>query len=298
LNQPDRDFKNDSFYQDYNSDALWLAYFVIFIKIFIMRYILLFSIIYLVCTGCNKKPAASFALYNTELEAQSEVLFTNTSENAGSYSWDFGDGNSSTDESPTHIYSKEGTYIVELTAYATKNKKFHKFSKKIIIGPKVYFSSFTLNGTIYDFFTNDGDSQVSYVSYYTSGSQADYVCTLGGANYVNIVPPSLVYSTSGEPTGTQFYNFLNLGNYDYSFGANPLREGFDLTFSINGDIWQSNTYQQSNAAFNIMQIDNFVVDQVLKKNVVATFNCTVWNQFGDSAIISNGTVSCGFINDF
>ena len=34
-----------------------------------------------------------------------EVTFTNFSSNATSYSWDFGDGNSSTDESPTHTYT-------------------------------------------------------------------------------------------------------------------------------------------------------------------------------------------------
>ena len=45
-----------------------------------------------------------------------EVAFSNFSQNATSYSWNFGDGNSSTEQSPTHTYSEGGDYTVELTA--------------------------------------------------------------------------------------------------------------------------------------------------------------------------------------
>lgn len=42
------------------------------------------------------------------------ILFTNTSVGGDSYAWDFGDGNTSTDENPTHTYETEGDYDVSL----------------------------------------------------------------------------------------------------------------------------------------------------------------------------------------
>ncbi len=45
-----------------------------------------------------------------------KVTFINQSSFANSYSWTFGDGTSSTEESPSHAYSNEGIYTVCLTA--------------------------------------------------------------------------------------------------------------------------------------------------------------------------------------
>ncbi len=54
----------------------------------------------------------SFGTNVTSLTA----TFNNTSTNAISYFWDFGDGNISTDENPIHDYAANGTYVVTLTA--------------------------------------------------------------------------------------------------------------------------------------------------------------------------------------
>jgi PKD repeat protein len=57
-------------------------------------------------------PEVSFSAVNN----LTSVVFTNTSEDADSFSWDFGDGNSSIEENPTHVYDAEGSYTVILTA--------------------------------------------------------------------------------------------------------------------------------------------------------------------------------------
>ena len=55
------------------------------------------------------------ASFNSAVNAGTAV-FTNTSQNATSYTWDFGDGNSSTLENPVNEYLEDGTYIVSLIA--------------------------------------------------------------------------------------------------------------------------------------------------------------------------------------
>ncbi len=45
-----------------------------------------------------------------------EVSFTSFSVNSETHAWNFGDGNTSDEENPTHIYTAEGNYTVQLTA--------------------------------------------------------------------------------------------------------------------------------------------------------------------------------------
>ena len=49
------------------------------------------------------------------------VVFNNLSSNFESVLWDFGDGTTSTDENPLHIYSNSGNYTVSLTVYTNSN---------------------------------------------------------------------------------------------------------------------------------------------------------------------------------
>ncbi len=50
---------------------------------------------------------------------QTTVSFTNTSQNGVSYSWNFGDGNNSTEQNPIHTYANPGTYNVTLSVTNT-----------------------------------------------------------------------------------------------------------------------------------------------------------------------------------
>ncbi len=50
-----------------------------------------------------------------------DILFDNSSTNAESYEWLFGDGYNTTLTNPTHTYGNAGTYLVQLIAYSDPN---------------------------------------------------------------------------------------------------------------------------------------------------------------------------------
>ncbi|MEM1119056.1 MAG: PKD domain-containing protein [Bacteroidota bacterium] len=66
-------------------------------------------------------PSPGFDVAQSE-ENYLEYSFTNTSINAESYEWDFGDGNMSTEVSPTHTYADANTYTVTLTTTGASNQ--------------------------------------------------------------------------------------------------------------------------------------------------------------------------------
>ena len=77
----------------------------------------------LVIASCRQDPdpgpsASVIASFQFEISETNwaEVNFTNYSVNATSHAWDFGDGNTSTETSPTHEYAEGGEYQVTLTA--------------------------------------------------------------------------------------------------------------------------------------------------------------------------------------
>ncbi len=61
-------------------------------------------------------PVADFFADVTSGDAPLSVMFTDLSTNATSWAWDFGDGNTSSEQSPVHVYTADGIYTVSLTA--------------------------------------------------------------------------------------------------------------------------------------------------------------------------------------
>lgn len=68
----------------------------------------------------NEAPTATF----TSTQDQRRVTFSGSgTDNDGSiagYQWDFGDGTTSTEQNPTHVYTTDGAFTVKLTVYDNK----------------------------------------------------------------------------------------------------------------------------------------------------------------------------------
>lgn len=102
----------------------------------IMQVTVFFTVISLVFVSCKKDPVATdpIASFQYEISADNylEVAFTNYSQNSISYSWDFGDSQTSVEENPTHTYDAAGTYTVALTA-SNEDGTSHVYSEDITI---------------------------------------------------------------------------------------------------------------------------------------------------------------------
>ena len=61
-------------------------------------------------------PAADFSADRVEVRPDMEIKFFDESQGeVTSWKWDFGDGSTSTEKNPIHVYAKNGQYSVTLT---------------------------------------------------------------------------------------------------------------------------------------------------------------------------------------
>ena len=84
--------------------------------------------------SCVKQPEATFTASKTTPITGEEISFTNSSTDAVSYSWDFGDSKTSTEKNPKHTYDKFGTYTVKFIANSKKDKKSDEATTTITVG--------------------------------------------------------------------------------------------------------------------------------------------------------------------
>lgn len=115
------------------------------------------------------------------------VAFNNTSANATSYSWNFGDASSSTQINPTHTYSASGNYTVTLTV--TDNNGCTATSTRSFTFPPLPAASFTYQPDLCSrlvTFTN------------TSSNAINYSWDFGDAATSNLINPAHTYSANGN----------------------------------------------------------------------------------------------------
>lgn len=80
-----------------------------------MRKLILLITSVIVVASCSR-PIARFSVEEKDKIAPVTISFSNQSENADTFHWDFGDGNTSTEAEPNHRYLLSGNYIVKLKA--------------------------------------------------------------------------------------------------------------------------------------------------------------------------------------
>lgn len=160
--------------------------------------IVLMALLVAFFSGCKpnepeeETPIALFSYSQNELK----VTFTNTSQNAQSYVWTFGDGQISKEKNPVHTYAKAGTYNVQLTA--TNITKSNTYSQNVTIsqaevtptakfsytknGLTVTFSNSSTNAQSYKWEFGDGQTSTANNPSHTYSNYGTYNVTLTAIN--------------------------------------------------------------------------------------------------------------------
>lgn len=178
--------------------------------------------------GINVKYAAEGTLYARYSydKFQNRVKFTNqSSDEATSYEWDFGDGTKSNEVSPLHVFATSGTYKVKLIV--SNSNGAANYEQNVLINDE---SSWTANG---NFYLGSGNSTVRYFS-----SLDELLAMLGhsridGDIIVNVESGKHFSSGLSSEQVNSLQNILNVlkdRNYTWIFQKNETQNNPVVSF--------------------------------------------------------------------
>lgn len=126
-------------------------------------------------------PKAEFSVMKTCQGDQ--TLFVNKSLNAGSYNWQFGDGNNSGNNNPSHQYAGAGTYKVVLTANNAQCS--NQFTMDVVVNP--------LPSADFNFSTSG--KEVTFTSVNKTNVKA-YDWNFGDGTFGDVADPKHLYNNA------------------------------------------------------------------------------------------------------
>jgi FOG: PKD repeat len=149
----------------------------------------------------NRGPSADFSFTPSSPLTQSTVEFTDESGDpdgsVDSYSWDFGDGSTSSSQNPSHSYSDDGTYTVSLTVTDNDGAVSNTVTKDVTVGNRGPSAGFSFTPS-----NPDTDESVSFTdqSNDPDGSINSYSWGFGDGSTSSQQNPSHSYSDDGTYT--------------------------------------------------------------------------------------------------
>ncbi len=246
------------------------------------------------------KPMAQFAANTTQgCSTPFNVVFNNTSTGAGlTYTWNFGDGQTSTAANPTHSYTAEGSYTITLIVKSTNGcaDTLTRSNYITIAKPVVTITNIPVQGCV----------PFVYTPLFTVNSSSpitSYNWAFGNGQTSTLPNPTVTYTTQNTYTVKLYYTTLDgcsdsviatnaviVGNKPRTaFSANPLIACANETIQFTDNtpqpvtqwIWlfgdggtssaQNPTYMYSDTGFfnvTLISINNGCRDTLTKNNYV------------------------------
>ncbi len=194
-------------------------------------------------TGCQDPPEACFAVDATVVDQNFPVLFSNCSvfQQQG-YSWDFGDGTTSTATSPVHRFSEQGEYLVALTSLANNSVNDDTYSEIIKVAQR-RFGTLLVQGLPED---NNGTP-------WDAASNPDVKVT-----FTNQATTTLEYTTAIQPD-FNVNNDLSISGAGANFELKP------ATYLI--EVFDDDSGSEELMASFTINLDDFIPDETQSFNL-------------------------------
>ncbi len=99
---------------------------------------LVLVLITILFSACTKMPTACMSADKQNTEVGTTVSFQSCATEADKITWDFGDGSKGEGENASHAYTKPGNYLVTMSAFSKKDKKWDKASSIVTVKDFVF----------------------------------------------------------------------------------------------------------------------------------------------------------------
>jgi PKD repeat protein len=242
-------------------------------------------------------PTIQFVISRTTADVGEEIEFTNGTQGAATYEWDFGDGTSSTEENPKKKYSKPGKFTVTLTGITKKNKIEKSKSLEIQINSIEEYCKGNIEGAAFEFTLDDANTSAAFTSSLNLAVPPNNSSGFFGYGFDNSAGKGIdvnfgkLFFQGSEPDSTAFKAMFAAGQKSYLPNEAATNLGVEIRyFDGSGNIYSSFDTSQSGQTFNITSFktgkDLANQDIVIVK---ASFSCKLKNISSSQVItLSNG----------
>ncbi|WP_292380924.1 PGF-pre-PGF domain-containing protein [Methanosarcina sp. UBA289] len=263
-----------------------------------------------------KAPVAAFSASPTSGKAPLTISLTDKSTDATSWSWDFGDGSTSAEKNPTHIYSAAGNYNVVLTVNNEKGSSSKtqniivqsepipekvlpvaNFNANTVSGPaplSVQFTDISQNGNGWNWNFGDGatSAEKNPTHIYSAAGNYNVVLTVNNENGSS--SKTLNIAVEGEPSQEKVLPVADF-DADITSGSAPLSVQFtDLSQNAKEWSWNfgdGNTSSEPNPQHIYSSAGNYDVNlTVINENETASkINTIIVLEESNSSDSNNNT---------
>ncbi|MCS6928081.1 MAG: PKD domain-containing protein [Saprospiraceae bacterium] len=195
--------------------------------------------------------------------------FTNTSQNATSFNWDFGDGNSSTEENPVHTYAQSGIYTVVLTV----QNDCGTATKTVVINtlPTADFSASPTSGCaplVVQFTNQSSSNATSFIWQFPGGSpvssnQKNPIVSYQVSGTYSVTLTAINSTGTNQITKTNYITVQNIPSANFTYTVDTLKVTFTNTSQgANSFLWNfgdGNTSTAQNPVHRYAQSGTYTV---------------------------------------